>query len=508
MKINTSKKHIFGVAGIVGVGLVLGALILGIGKTKSMEERKDQPNAEQTDAKQPTSKESNKGEASKTLHGGKLFVKGNAGIEVVLAEDGGAPRFRVYLTDRSKPLAPDAGKVAITLTRPDGEKQEFRFIAENDYLKSTNSVAEPHVFDASVNAQIGKESLAFTFSKEEGKVKLSDAQIKDSGVVVQISGAARIQDVLRLPGEIRFNLDKTAQIVPRVAGVVTAVYADLGQQVKKGQVLASMSSSTLSDLRSELLASERRNALAKVTFEREKKLWEERISAQQDYLQAQQVMRETEIAVQNGQQKLQALGATPVGAGALSQFEIRAPFDGMVTEKHIALGESVKEDANVFIVSDLSSVWAEIAISAKDLNAVRMGATASVLATAFDSKAPGVVSYVGSLLGEQTRTAKARVTLTNPQLVWRPGMFVSVDIVTGTIDAAVAVSSDAIQTVNDKPTVFTKVTGGFVAQPVTIGQADGKMVEIVTGMKPGTPYASVGTFVLKAELGKASLEND
>ncbi len=508
MKINISKKHIVATAGIVGVGLLLGALIIGAGKTKSKEKGKDQPKAEQTDEKQPKPKEGKKEESAKTPHGGKLFVKDDVGIEVVLAEDGGAPRFRVYLTNKNKPLAPDAAKVAITLTRPDGEKQEFGFTAEKDSLKSINSVAEPHVFDAAVNAQIGKESLAFTFSKEEGKIKLSDAQIKDSGVTVQIADGARIQNVLRLPGEIRFNQDKTAQIVPRVAGVVTAVYADLGQQVKKGQLLATMSSSTLSDLRSELLASQRRNALAKVTFLREKKLWEEKISAQQDYLQAQQVMRETEIAVQNGQQKLLALGATPVGAGALSRFDIRAPFDGMVTEKHMALGEAVKEDANIFTVSDLSSVWAEIVVSAKDLNAVRIGAAAAVLAAAFDSKAAGTVSYVGSLLGEQTRTAKARITLTNPQLAWRPGMFVNVDIVTGTIDAAVAVSSDAIQTVNDKPTVFTKVAGGFVAQPVTTGLADGKMVEIVKGMKPGAPYASAGSFVLKAELGKAGLEND
>jgi cobalt-zinc-cadmium efflux system membrane fusion protein len=179
-----------------------------------------------------------------------------------------------------------------------------------------------------------------------------------------------------------------------------------------------------------------------------------------------------------------------------------------VTEKHIALGEAVKEDANIFIVTDLSSVWAQIIVSAKDLNVVRVGAHAAVMAAAFDSRAAGTVSYVGSLLGEQTRSANARVTLNNPQLAWRPGMFVNVDIVTGSVDAKVAVNAEAVQKINDKPTVFVRIPGGFIAQPVETGIADGKRIEIVSGIKPGSQYASKGSFVLKAELGKASLEND
>ncbi len=90
------------------------------------------------------------------------------------------------------------------------------------------------------------------------------------------------------PGEIRFDEDRTAHVVPRVSGVVEAVKVDLGQSVKKGQVLAVIASQQISDQRSELNAAQRRQELARLTLQREKKLWEDRISAEQDYLQARQ----------------------------------------------------------------------------------------------------------------------------------------------------------------------------------------------------------------------------
>ncbi|MEI8573862.1 efflux RND transporter periplasmic adaptor subunit [Methylomonas sp. LW13] len=341
-------------------------------------------------------------------------------------------------------------------------------------------------------------------------VALTDQQIAETGISIQTAGAAHIKSLTTLPGEIRFNEDKTSHVVPRLAGVVEHVSANLGQQVKKGQVIAVIASTALSEQRSELLSAQKRLELARNTFAREKHLWEAKISAEQDYLQAQQAMREMEIAVQNAQQKLIALGASPTVSasdGPLNRYEIRAPFDGMVVEKHIALGEAVKEDTSIFTISDLSTVWADIIVSANDLNLVRVGAKVSIKATALDSTASGAVSYVGSLMGEQTRTATARVTLDNPDMVWRPGLFITVGLVAKETEVPVAVSTEAIQTVNDKSTILARVPGGFIAQPVTTGLTDGKVTEIVSGLKPGAEYAVNGSFIVKAELSKKNAED-
>jgi cobalt-zinc-cadmium efflux system membrane fusion protein len=341
-------------------------------------------------------------------------------------------------------------------------------------------------------------------SKEnEEKIPFTDEQVKAAGIVVEGAGPARIKTALELPGEIRFNEDRTAHVVPRVAGVVERVSADLGQEVKRGQVLAVLSSPSLSEQRSALQSAQRRLALARTTYEREKKLWEEKISPQQDYLQAEQAMQEARIEVANANQKLLALGATP-GSEALGRYELRAPFDGMVVEKHIALGESVKEDASVFTISDLSSVWAEISVAANNLSLVRVGEPVTIRSSAFEQAASGKVSYVGSLIGAQTRTATARVTLTNPQRIWRPGLFVNVELVASEADAPVTVSAEAIQTVEDKPTVFLRVPGGFVPQHVRTGRSDGRRVEIVGGLAPGAGHAADGSFVVKSQQGKSS----
>ena len=367
---------------------------------------------------------------------------------------------------------------------------------------------------ADAHAEHGEETHAEETRKEEthkeepaqeGRVALTDAQIAASGIVLDTSGPALVRTSLQFPGEIRFDEDRTAHIVPRAAGVVESVSANLGQQVQRGQVLAVISSATVSETRAELQGAQRRRELARTTYEREKTLWEQKISPQQDVLQAQQALREAEIAVANATQKLRTLGAS-TGSASLGRLELRAPFDGIVFEKHIALGESVKEDASVFTISDLSKVWAEMNIPARELSQVRVGERVVVRAGASDATADGTISYVGALLGEQTRTARARVVLPNPQGAWRPGLFVTVEVQSkeaGT-SVAVTVASSALQTVEGKTAVYLKIDGGFMPQPVTVGRNDGQRAEILSGLKPGASYAATGSFVVKSEQGKSS----
>lgn len=450
--------------------------------------------------------EHHKASSAKGPHGGALFSEGPSAIEVVLAEDSDGARLVVYPLENGKIVAPQSIQLTAVLARPLQEKEKILFEISKDSLRSTVTIDEPHLFDINFDVVANGKKMSFVFSKEEGKVELSAEQIKTAGIKIKTSASVRLNSGLQLPGEIRFNEDRTAHVVPQVAGVVDSVSANLGQVVKKGQLLAVISSSAISELRSEQLNAQQRLALAQSTYSREKKLWEEKISAEQDYLQAQQTLREAEIAVRNTQQKLRAVGAG-ASSGGLNRYEVRAPFDGVVVEKHLSLGESVKEDANIFMVSDLSTVWAEIIVTPKDMNTIKVGEKAVVKATAFDSSATGKISYVGSLLGEQTRTAKAHIVLQNPSNTWRPGLFVNMEVISEQADVPVAISSDAIQIIDGKNIVFVQIPGGFMAQEVTLGRTDGKQVEIKEGMKAGTPYAASGSFAIKAELGKGSAEH-
>ena len=446
--------------------------------------------------------------SAKGPNGGELTKNAERGVELLLSEEGGAPRLKLWGYKNDKPVLPNTLSVTAELKRPTGETQRVVFGPEGDGLVSTQAIEEPHLFEieAEVVFDGSGEPLHAIMEKEEGKIAVSAEQIAAAGIKVGVAGSSALEETSQFTGEIKFNADRTAHVVPRMAGIVQSVAADLGQEVKKGDVLATLASSDLSELRSELRAASRRRDLAAQTHTRERRLWQEKVSAEQDYQQARTALEEAQIAVENAQQKLRTVGAT-ASSKDLSLLEIRAPFDGVVVEKHIVLGEAINETSSIFTLSDLRTVWAEFVVAPKDLASVRVGKPATVASTAFAETAHGKVSYVGALLGQQTRAASARVTLENPDMAWRPGLFVSVNVVTSKRDSAVTVQADAVQTVENETAVFVEIPGGFYVQPVKLGKTSGKQAEVLSGLRPGTRYVTDNAFVIKSELGKASAEH-
>ncbi|AIN59186.1 efflux RND transporter periplasmic adaptor subunit [Pseudomonas soli] len=339
--------------------------------------------------------------------------------------------------------------------------------------------------------------------EEEGQLHLTAEQIRAAGVQLATAGPRTLGTAISFPGEIRFDEDRTAHVVPRVPGVVESVQAELGQAVKRGQVLAVIASQQISELRSGQQAAQRRLELARLTFTREKQLWQERISAEQDYLLARQALQEAEIAAANAGQKVAAVA--PAGKG--NRYELRAPFDAVVVEKHLTVGEVVDETSNAFTLSDLSRVWATFAVAPRDLDKVVSGRGVSVSAPDLGAQVEGKVNYVGSLLGEQNRAATVRATLANPNGAWRPGLFVNIAVTVERFDAAVVVPESALQTWEEQTVVFARTDEGFAARPVKPGRRDAGQVEILEGLAAGTEVAAAGSFVLKSELGKGSAEH-
>ena len=506
MKSNSNNKQTLWIAIVLGIGALLAALIL-MSDPKSPAGEEHGEVAAHVDAPGAHDEKPAPGTPSKGPHGGKLFTQDGYGLEVTIYEDNVPPQFRVYLYRDGKPVAPTTSTVSITLARLGREPQVFTFVPQQDYLVGDAVVEEPHSFKVSIAAQSGNQRYQFGYDQVEARVTMSDAQLKQSGVTLLTAGPGRINSVLKLIGEIRVNEDRIAHIVPLLTGVIQEAKVNAGDRVRKGQLLAVMSSQLLADQRSELLAAQKRLALARTTYAREKKLWEEKISAEQDYLQARNAMQEAEIAVQAARQKLASLGGVSSG-GSLTRYEIRSPIDGVVVEKHVSLGEAVQSDAKIFVVADLSTVWAEMTVPAKDLNAVRIGQTASIQSTAFDAATAGKVTYVGSLVGEQTRSAKARVVLPNPQGLWRPGLPVDVELVTGVVDVPVVVASAALQKVRDWTVVFGRYGDYLEARPLELGRSDGKFVEVKSGLNAGEVYAAENSFLIKADLEKSGASHD
>jgi cobalt-zinc-cadmium efflux system membrane fusion protein len=498
-----NKKNTLAVAAVLAAGLLLGVAILRHDKPHAHAEGDEHGHHDEAPhAAEPAAA------PDKGPHGGRLFTQDGLGLELTIFETGVAPEFRVYLYRDGKPLPPAQADVGVTLQRLGRAPESFSFSPAGAYLKGAGVVEEPHSFAATITATVGGKRHEFRFEQVEDRVTVTDEQLRHNGIVLDTAGPARIASTLQLLGEVKLNQDRAVVVTPRLAGLVEAVRVNAGDRVKRGQVLAVLSSPALADQRSELLSAGKRLALARTTHDREKQLWQDKISAEQDYLAARQAMQEAEIAVEAARQKLAALGASAGDAQGLTRHEIRAPIDGVVVDKKISAGEALKDDAPVFQLADLSSVWVELTVPAKDLGQLQEGMAARVKATAFEAQGEAKLSYIGALVGEQSRSATARLVLANPKGLWRPGLPVTVGLSGSAAEVPVAVAAEAVQTLRGAAVVFGRYGQQFEARPLTLGRSDGRHVEVLKGLDAGERYAAKNSFLVKADIGKAGAEHD
>jgi membrane fusion protein, heavy metal efflux system len=346
---------------------------------------------------------------------------------------------------------------------------------------------------------------------EEHMVRLSEARQRELGIEVAVAEAGSLKNHLALSGTIALNTDRLVHLVPRIPGIVRDVRKNLGDTVRAGEVVAVLDSRELAEAKAAYLAAGERLTLAADTFQREKDLWEKKISPAEDYIHAKQALAEARIERRLAKQMLLALGFSE---GALKQlatqpdtsftrYEVVAPVAGAVIEKHLTVGEIVKDDTEAFSIADLETVWVNLNASPSDLSLVKQGQRVRISAGPGLPEAEGKVSYIGATVSEETRTVLVRVELPNPEGRLRPGLFVTATLAAGEAAAAVIIPQAAIQTIEGKPSVFVQAKEGFAPRAITLGQANATYVEVTGGLAAGERYAVTETFLLKADLAKS-----
>jgi cobalt-zinc-cadmium efflux system membrane fusion protein len=188
---------------------------------------------------------------------------------------------------------------------------------------------------------------------------------------------------------------------------------------------------------------------------------------------------------------------------SLALYEVKSLIGGTVIEKHITLGEFVSNEQDIYVIADLSSVWVNVAVYARDLERIRLGQMATIEAVGISEEAEGRIDYVGPVVGEATRTSIARIVLPNPKRVWRPGLFVTARVRIDLSPARLVVPDEAIQTVRGQDVVFVEDGDGFRAQAVEAGRTDGEWTEVLSGLALGQRVVTENSFILKSELLKS-----
>jgi cobalt-zinc-cadmium efflux system membrane fusion protein len=316
--------------------------------------------------------------------------------------------------------------------------------------------------------------------------------------------------------EVAYNANRYARLSSRAAGVVAEVTKDLGEQVKKGEVLVIVDSTDLGAAKAELLVAIETVNLWDANARRERDLLGKGAGIEREALEAQTKFAEARIAVSKARQRLRNLGLrdqhiedVEKKGDTSSMLLVTASFDGLVVERSAVLGEVVEPSTPLVSIADTSVMWAMLDLVESDLAVVKTGQQVSVTVDGLGGKSfGGRLTWISTQIDPKTRTLKARVELDNGEGLLRANMFGRARINAGENRSAITIPKEAVQWEGCCNVAFVKADAdGMTFQPARLVLAfdAGDRYEVIDGLKAGDTIVTRGSFILKNEILKNSV---
>ena len=194
--------------------------------------------------KQSGEEQAASGEMERGPHRGRMLRDGNFAVEVTIFEDGVEPEFRLYAYRDDKPIAPAEVQASMQLVRLGGKVDNFTFAPREEYLRGNGAVTEPHSFDVKVSAVEGGRQHNWAYQSYEGRTTISAAAAAKGGVKTERADSAMMSELINLSGRIEITPEGRADVRAWYPGRIVEMRGELGQSVKKGQVMARVESSS------------------------------------------------------------------------------------------------------------------------------------------------------------------------------------------------------------------------------------------------------------------------
>lgn len=336
---------------------------------------------------------------------------------------------------------------------------------------------------------------------EAGGLEMTSEAIRAAGIQIQPVSAGGFAGEILAQGVVAATPGGEAVLTARAAGAVTQIFKRLGDPVRAGEALAIVESREAAQIAADRAVASARANLAQTTLARERRLFEQRVSARQDYEQAQAEAAAANAEARRAQVAAGAANISADGRGVV----VTSPIAGRVTAASLTLGAFVQPETELFRIADPKLVHVEASVSGMD--APRIAPGDRVVVEVADGRTfEGKVRSLTPGLNRETGAATAIVTVPGEGL--QPGQAVRARIVATAAagSKAIVVPDEAVQSVGGRDVVFVRTDKGFEARPVTIGQRGAGRVEVVSGLTAGQSIAARNAFLLKAELGKGEGE--
>jgi cobalt-zinc-cadmium efflux system membrane fusion protein len=193
---------------------------------------------------------------------------------------------------------------------------------------------------------------------------------------------------------------------------------------------------------------------------------------------------------------------------SLQPFEVRSQISGTVVNGHLIVGEYGPENQWVYVVADLSEVWADFFVPIRERADIVAGQKILISSVTGNEMREGRIGYVAPYADERSQAQLIRAVVPNQNGEFLPGMFISGEIVVDESVSPVTVKKDAVQRLANWSVVFIRVGDVYQATPVRIGRTDGDWVEILEGMSEGNEYVVGNSFLMKADLLKSGASHE
>jgi cobalt-zinc-cadmium efflux system membrane fusion protein len=338
-------------------------------------------------------------------------------------------------------------------------------------------------------------------SKKPQEVETKD---DDSAYRLDTVQLRNYEQELQFTGQVSFDEKQVDRVYPIASGTVLEVNADLGTYVKKGQVLAKLQSTDVSNYQKDYNTAKSSYDLAKRNADNTQQLYNSKFSSESDLIASKKQLEIASAEVERSSQVVKVYGQTK--SGDLPIFTVKAPESGYIVERNVNPNVQIRPDNGdaIFTISNLSDVWVLINIYESDIASVKMGQQVNIQTMAYPDKIfTGTISNIGQVLDNDSKVLKARVVLQNPDGLLKPDMFCTVKLHIQKQDKLLAVNPKGIIFNNEHYFVIRQnANNTYEKVAVEVLKTTSKYSYVKGGLKPGDRIVTEGSLLLFNELNQ------